>query len=329
MKIIFSAAIFLLASCAALAQNQVNGPNLNGLFDPSSGVIRRIIGTPGAAHFGPPIQPGFRIASAIFSPDGRYALAVRDSDRQVFVLSFASLEPAYSAISGLVSADGHIVISPGGAAAAVCIDGCRTIMRLAGLPDSPVAAGTVVFDRVDTLAIDDNGALLAAAADGAGASLLYSGKDGATRVIGHAGSLRGLAISADGNTGLFADAAAGTLVRIDDLPGAATFTTIAGADQGIAGPIGVAISRSGRLAFAALESSIVAVDLPNAAPSTNATRLDAPCAITGLDYLAGDAVLRLTADAGAPLWLFDADSSQPRFVFVPAPASAPLPEAIQ
>src|SRR5437588_4930174 len=258
MTTIFPAAIFLMTSCAALAQNQLNGPDLNWVFDPSAGAVRRIIGMPGAAYQGPPKRVDFQIASAVISPDGRYALAVRDSDKQVFLLSFASREPAYSAIGGLVSASGRIFISPGGAAAAVCAaagdrpEDCRTVMRLAGLPDSPVVSDAVAFDRVDTLAIDDSGAILAAASDDAGSLLLYTGKDGAKRPIGHAGLLRGLAISADGNTAVFADAASSTLIRIDDLPRAAAFTVIAGADQGIAGPIGVAMSRSGRMAFVAV-----------------------------------------------------------------------------
>src|SRR5262249_35475954 len=150
------------------------------------------------------------------------------------------------------------------------------------------------------------------AMDDSGSALLYAGPDASTRVIGRAGSVSGVAVSADGSTAVFTDRAANAIVRIDDLNGAASFTTIAGPDGGVVDPLGVALTRSGKTAIVAMPSGVIAVDL---AAGGSATRFDCACEITSVEVLAGD-VLHLGGGVRVPLWLFDADQGKPRFVFV-------------
>src|SRR5262249_53330101 len=114
-------------------------------------------------------------------------------------------------------------------------------------------------------------------------------------------------------------------VRIDDLSGAASFTTIAGPDQGVVDPLGVALTRSGKAAIVAMATGVVAVDL---ALGGSAARFDCTCEITRVEVLAGN-VLHLGGGPRASLWLFDADGDKPRFVFVPAAVDISTPEIVQ
>jgi hypothetical protein len=304
--------VFTCLLCQArAAESGITGSVLGFLFDPANG-IQPILGVPGAATIGPPLDLGMQLLSVAVSPQQDYALATTDSDGTLTIGLGSSVSLRRQTIS--VAPDALAALSPTGSAAAVYDQGRNRIQVITGLPDAP--AITCEFDlsalpgALLALAISDGGdAVLAGFSDGVVALV----SDGRVRTISapeRATAARFLRKSGDaviaGRSGVY-------LVR--DVTGAAETTLLAAEADGISEPIAVAASNDGKRVFAASARSRAVAVIELAAGAITVTSCS--CEPSALAALNGNAVFRLTEPSGGPVWLFDGDSSEPRIVFVP------------
>jgi DNA-binding beta-propeller fold protein YncE len=120
---------------------------------------------------------------------------------------------------------------------------------------------------------------------------------------------------------LVADDGSDTVGVVQDVPGAALWQPLAGAADGVAGPIGLDVSLDGaRLVVAnARAGNILVLSAAGAAAGPPPVSFPCPCNPAGLGRLNGNAVFLLNGISdNAPLWIFDGDSATQRVVFIPA-----------
>lgn len=296
-------------------------PVLGFVLDSSAHRLRPLLGVPGAAVMGQPLDIDMDIADAALSPRQDYALVLTGNSRDVQLLRLSSGSASLAPIAGVVSAPDRISLSPTGSAAALYCQTTGTVQIVTGLPDAPVLAWEIAVaaggQQVTALAISDDGRVLAAGLDGAAALLLWT-PDGSTASVQLAQGIRAIAFRPRTQ-----DAAAATannqLFLLADITHNSQPLLAAGADEGIAGPVALAFSSDGQRLFAANSDSgaITTSDLAQGITST----LDCHCQPTGLDRLRGSAVFRLT-EAQSSLLLFDGSTNPSRILFVPPDQTA-------
>ena len=93
---------------------------------------------------------------------------------------------------------------------------------------------------------------------------------------------------------------------------------IAGPEDGIASPNGIAISNDKQKVFVgnSASGSITTIGLNGTGTQTTACN----CTLSSLQPMSADSVFQLTDFSGSSLLLFDANSAAPRMLFVPAGA---------
>jgi hypothetical protein len=300
----------------------IGGYTLGFVFDARSGSLRPLVGIPGAALLGAPLDAGVAIRQAYVSPRQNYAVALTDGD--ALVVSFhAPTDPPDVATLGFdSSAAGVAALSADGSAAAFYSVAEGLIRVVTGLPGAPAVAHTVpataVAGTIRLLAIGNDGATLVAAVDSTGASaatLLDADGNGTTLLS--SSHISALQFMGDTRDLLIADDVDDTVSLIQDVSGAALFRPLAAAADGIAGPIGLNISLDRNLVVVAngRAGGIFVLDMTAAQPTTYAC----PCTPAGLSRLNGNSVFLLNGiSENSPLWLFDGDGATRRVLFIPA-----------
>jgi hypothetical protein len=306
MKMLVSA---YLAACALYGQTgALQPPSAGFVFDPSSQVLRRVQGIPGASLIGAGVEFGFPITAATVSPrmDSAVVLAADGSPHLFHLDGATAIEIP---VSGLTSPE-RVVFSPSGTAAALYSDSSVQVIK--GLLGAPVVAATIRVHvspklrraALETLSVSDDGAYLLYAAGGP------------VELIGVAGDGRKLLDAPPGALAAFApaghDAAVfhgGTLTIFQDVTGAATRRDV----PDVSAPSALTFANDGRTVFVASERArgVYLVDAATGATST----LSCDCAPTTLSAMGS--FFRLNELSDGPLWLLDA-SAAPRLVFVPA-----------
>ncbi len=325
---------WLAVTARASEPVRVEGPVLGFVFDRASGGVRPILGMAGASLFGEPVVLGIDANRAAISSVGGYVLGTAaDTGRVTLFRDFVYGAPGI-AIGNADPAPDRIVLSTNGSAAALFYGDRNAIQVFANLPSSPQFRGEVSLfglpGPVSALAISDDGeAILAGARNGDGREsvmLLSPGAD--PRVLGSAGRIAATAFFAGKPDAVFADSAAGSVYWIRNVRGAAEFVALPGGE--IAKPVALQVTSDDRRILVAGAGAVASLDLQGSAPTV--TRCD--CVISGLDRLRGNSVFRVTEVSAAPSWLFDAGTSEPRFLFVPRavdespraiPTERPLP----
>jgi hypothetical protein len=309
MRILVSAC---LAMCSLYGQaGKLAAPSAGFAFDPSAHTLRRIVGIPGAALVGAPLDFGFAVSAAWAAPllDSAFVLAA-DGQAHLFLLTAdAPLERAVDSLGAPL----RVVFSPSGSAAALYSPGSVRVIK--GLPDAPVVAATIRLrgnpaphrPLPDTLAVSDDGAYL-----------LYAAA-GPLELIGVSGNSRQVMDRADGVLAAFApgghDAAvihSGKLILFQDIAGAATERSF----DGIADPSAVAFSPGGQTLFVASATGRAVTTIQVATGDRSALACD--CSPSALIRMGS--VFRLNELGTEPLWLLDTASDR-GLVFVPAPAA--------
>lgn len=318
--------ITLLFAPVALAQPAAppQGPELGFSFDSASGTLLRIIGLPGAAHFGAPIEAVGRFSFAAISPGQDFALGLGSRDAGLYLIYLAGA-PSTKAITGAAWAPLKITLSASGRAA-VLSGPFSQIQLITGLPDSPSVSGPVDLSTfagvVQAIGVSDSGVVLAAIGNQETPSQLYVISPGAgARLIGTAQSVAGIRFLPNSTSALIADRAARQIIIYQLSDSGATASIAAAEDDGITDPVAIDVSSGGRWAVVAngADTSIVRIDLTGA---TSPSSFACSCDPFQIARLAGDAVFQLGGLSNQPLWIFDGDSANPRIVFVPAPSEA-------
>jgi len=299
------------------------GPTLGFAFDRAASALRPILGIPGAARFGAPIDVGFPISLAAVSPKQNFTIAINSTDSQVYLIRFSANGAVAQLLDGAVGAPAMLVLSPRGASA-VLVDGSRTTLQVVtGLPESP-AVGQAMRPgtgrgQIESVGVGDDGAVLASVSSDNTSSLYLVPATSIPQLVGAALQVSAIAFLPGTWDALVADRGNNQVLLFRNRAGGTTLTAIGTAADGIADPAGVASSRNGRFVFVANAGSrsLVRLDLTGA---TATASFPCRCDPGGLSRLAGDSVFQLTELSSQLAWVFDGDAANPRIVFIPAPA---------
>ena len=132
-------------------------------------------------------------------------------------------DSSVTAIAGAVAGPTRIALSPRGGVAALYDASSGTIQVLTGLPENPSAAGAVAAPAsVETLAVSDDGVVLAAACEGERCGLWAAGV-----LIGTFGRISHLSFLPGRRDAVATDAASGQVLLVRDVTGAAEVTVLA------------------------------------------------------------------------------------------------------
>jgi hypothetical protein len=310
--------LLLLAISGGLAGAQTGtftGPVAGYVFDGGAHALRPVLGIPGAATVGAPIDAGYSFTAAYVAPrqDSFFGVAADGSTHWFAIAAGAVTE---SAIAGVMQSPERVVFSPSGTAAALYANGQAQIVT--GLRGSPAAAGSISLSSTDArhgrrvapaLAVSDDGGYLLVALNG---SIQLASQNGVVRPVIQTGADAVMAFAPGGHDAALAARGNGAIL-IRDVPGAATQQPLAADGPSFTTPVGIAFSADGSHVFVASASqkSAMAFDL-------SGNRADMACSCSPAELTPMGSSFRLNELTADPLWLVDAGASGPRVVFVPA-----------
>ena len=293
----------------------LSGPVLGFTFDGGIHGVRPILGVPGAALLGAPLELGFEVSGAVSSPRQNYVLVVAAEDGSLRVAHWTGSDLLTRFVEGAAASPDAMVVSPAGSAAALYQKNSGVLQIVSGLPEVPRILRQIdvsgAGSQPDSLAISDDGQ--SAVVSGEGGVLLFSGSAPA-RLLSISGPASALAFAPGGHDLLVATIS-GEVTLVRNLSSSPAYQTLAGAGEQDSAAAGVQFSRDGTRAFAAASEN-GAITIWNLAEGTSATA-SCGCAPTGLAPLNGPATFRLTEPSGQPLWVLDASTAAARILFVP------------
>ncbi|MDQ2944673.1 MAG: hypothetical protein M3Y27_01785 [Acidobacteriota bacterium] len=315
-----------------LGQSTLSGPSLGFVFDSDAKGIRPILGIPGAATLGKPMDLGTPIVKAAVSAQQDYVLAF-PSSQSVLLVRIDHGTISTDTNVDISAVPDVIAISPAGSAAALFYRQTAKIQVLTGLPKSITPGQNIDIsglpNSLDTLAITDDGQSVLAGfpentTPGSQSGEVYLIRpDGSVPrsilTVAHASSLTVIKNSSNDNTRdlLVADDAQNSLYKIADVAGGAVVTQVFGPDANIAGPFAVQTSLdNAKYVVVAQSGTVVILDVNGGDPVT----LKCSCTPTGLHRLNGPGSFQLTETTDGILWMLDWDPTNavgPRFLFVP------------
>ena len=316
--IYFALALVMLPAAVQSASNTIEGPRMGFVFDHAARSVRPILGIPGAATLGKPVESGLDLRKIAISPMQDYLLATEGEHNQVVVLATSRAPLVAVAVQGADRGPDQLSISAGGTAAALYYKGGNHVLVITGLPAAPRISERLYLSAgqaPSALAISDDGqTLLAGIAD----SVYWVSPSGEVPVLRGLHKIVSIALGSN-HTALVADGVANQIHRIQNVTTAVEPDVVAGPKQGIATPVAVAMSQDGKRAFVANSKSgtVAILDLHAKA---ELAQLSCQCTPTGLDRLAGADVFRLTEPVSGPMWVLDGAAHQSRIVFVPPAA---------
>ncbi len=309
------AVAMLLAPVVAGAAT-IQGPQLGFVFDASKKEVRPMLGIPGAAVLGEPLELGAELRSVVVSPAQDYVLAVAGEHNQVTAFAVSHTPVTSAIVQGADRGPDEMVLSPSGQAAVLYYKNAERLEIVAGLPAAPKVSSVFYLSAGQSpsaIAISDDGKTVLAAVSGT-VYHLTSGSE--VPVMTGLGKVSAMTIPAD-STALVADGGRNQIQRIRGIGGAIETDVVAGPHDGISGPVALAVSHDNSRAFVAngKAKTLATIQLTGQASVTHVACSFAP---TGLERLSGTDVFRLTEMSSLPLWVVAAAGSEPRFLFVPA-----------
>jgi hypothetical protein len=296
----------------------IEGPRLGYVFDHASKSVRPILGVPGAATMGQPLESGMDLRKIAISPAQDYVLVTEGEHNQVAVLATSHTPLVAALVPGADRGPDQLVISAGGKAAALYYKSHNHVQVINGLPNAPKISARLYLSAGQTpsaLAVGDDGQTLLA---GVGGTVYWVSPSGEVPILKGLQKIVSISLSFN-QTALVADSVANQIHRLRNVTGAIEPDVVAGPKEGVATPVAAALSHDGKRAIVANSKSgeIAIFDLQ---AKTETDKISCGCTPTGLDRLAGQDVFRLTEPSRGPMWVLEAAAHQSRVVFVP-PAS--------
>ncbi len=300
-----SAILFAITAVPLCGQpGQIGGPVAGFVFDGSVAALRPILGIPGAATLGAPLDAGFTLSWASVAPRQDSAIAA-DSNGALHLLRLGSGIAEVRCGVCPSSADAA-VFSPSGTS--VALHSAGRVQIITGLPDAPATGASFeVVAPSPGLALSDDGAWLLVSA--AGSAELFAASGGPRQLL-RTGAHPLVAFAAGGHDAAVADPERGALTLIRDVAGASVERPLTGMRHARA----LAFSSDGSQLLLAnpAERAVAVVDTASGALQTVAC----DCAPSGLTAMGK--VVRLNETGAGPLWLLDAEATaEPRMLFVP------------
>jgi hypothetical protein len=307
MKIVLTSFLIVSAAFAQADRGSIAGPVLGLVFDTDAGAVRPVLGIPGSAILGAALDGESDLRNAAVAAAG-YAIGV-DGDGVAVIVTAAGRRP----LEGASNSASRSIVSPSGSAGALYFAGSGEAQIFTGLPDAPRLLRTIALDsQPSALALSDDGAtVLTVMRSGRGAETVESYRSAdPPQVVYRARHIAALAFAPGGANALVADGSAVTWIS-------PAFGAQAIGNGSLGDVVAVAASTDGARVFIATRSGRVVIhDVASGAE----TSLSCACEPSTLAPQRGTAVFRLNEPGNGPLWLLDADSAEPRILFVAAPA---------
>lgn len=356
---LLTGALLLPRLCAAQGQpgSTLIGPSLGLMFDSASAAIRPILGIPGAATLGVPLDAGFAVGQALVAPHGDFALVVAKDDFSLAVVSASggvvrNFAPAMGEAPDLIS------FSPGGSSAALYYRASGRLLVLTGLrsqtpqaveadASSLPAAPSLVAVREDAAALllavrlgETTGLYLlpnrpqaarstspkeiASATLRNDPSAVSSPAHAVAQRVGSFQSVSALRFAAAGSDALVADGAANAVYLVQNASGAAHIAVLGAARDGLSQPVAVEAMDAKRVLVANAGAKTLTILYRDGSPAAS---IQCGCSPSVLHQLSGRSVYRLTEPSREPMWLLDAGGDELRIVAVPPDRSQSAPVA--
>jgi hypothetical protein len=310
-------ALLLFAGLAAAqtGAGTFTGPVAGYVFDRGAHALRPIVGIPGSASVGSPMDAGYTFNAAYVAPrQDSFAGVSTDGATHLFSITAAGLKE--NAVDGLMASATRVTFSPNGTSAALYANGQAQIIT--GLPGAPAIVATVSLGEINqrgarklppAMAVSDDGAYLLSTATGI---VQLAGKDGVVRPVMKAGADAVLAFAPNSHDAAIAARGTGA-VLIRDVAGTAAQQPLASDGPAFNATAGIAFSADASHVFlaSASQQAVISFDL-----SGNQSSIACNCAPAELTSMGSS--FRLTELSSDPLWLLDAGAAGPRVVFVPA-----------
>lgn len=311
----------LMGVVAKTAWSQIRGPQLGYVFDSSQGVLRPILGVPGASRLGDPLSLGLTLAFAEISPKQDYVLGVTEGDGKLVLVTFGETAQPVSMqkIESVGLGASRIILSTEGKSAAVLFPESQRLRILIGLPGNPQLAGDIDLRPAglpEALALDDEGKLIVlSVSESQGSRISLHSSETGFQSLGVFGKVSALKLSTDRQV-LVADRENQEVVLIRDVLGPAQRIRIAGREDGIHDPVALDFSKDQQRVFVANAGSGTVADLDLSGRPAILTACQ--CTPTTLGRLEGHAVFLLTELSGKPLLMLEAGPNETRVLFVPS-----------
>lgn len=298
MQLFRFALAFALASSAGMCESGVLGPTLG--FARLESQLRPLLGLPGAAHWGAPVDLGARDVLALCPVRGYVILGGAK-------LSIADLKTGASYdLDGWPEPPLAISLSPQGTSAALVSAGRVDV--LTGLPAEPRAAARFDIDAAGArLAVSDDGqAILLARGD----SLTRIDAQGESRMVA-AGEILDVRFRPGSSSSyLYTDGLSVAVLGQDSA------TLLAAADSIPAARL-AAFSADGKY-IVVLNAAPGELLVAEAAGGRLLSRVPLPCSPAGLESL-NEAAMRFHCGAASRSYLIDLAGPAARLLFVPEP----------
>ena len=286
-------------------------PVLGYVYDSSAGVVRVMLGVPGAASLDPAFD--WKDGALSVSPGNTFGLAMGKS---LALADWAGGPVRVRALGTVEGSPASVTWSPAGRTAAVAWE-AGVVQVWTGLPDNPslktqldleLPAGAPV-----SFAVSDDGGALAALAGG---SLMKPDGNGGLAPVDPDRTYSAIAFAPGSSDLAASDPDDDQVALFRDLGSSAAGAVLAGTADGLAGPAALAFSRDGRRLVVANQRTGV-ISVLDLGAGTSLT-FDCQCQPEGFYPLRGNAVFRLNQSAKGNLTLLDADGEAPRTVLVSA-----------
>jgi WD40 repeat protein len=296
--------------------SDLGAASLGIVYDSAIRGVRPLIGVAGAATMTKPLGLGFEVKSVSVPPREDYVLAVAAEDSSVRLITFRGRVAELRALPGLDSAPDRIDFSPTGASAAIYYAAAGKVQVVTDLPSHPSATGrdiSMLGSPVTALAISDDGArLIVGSANGDSAAAYLLNADNSLAQTVTLSEATAAVLGPRGSTAYLVDRKQNSVFKWQASTG--VFSLVAGAADGISGPVAAGVSRDSRRLFVANAGArtITALDLITGERSS----VECGCTPSGLYRLNGSATFRLTDVKDGVIWVLEGEP-RARIVFIP------------
>ena len=351
----------LLWPCLCAAQGQsgstLYGPSLGLMFDSTSAAIRPILGIPGAATLGAPLNAGLAVGQAVVAPHGDFALVVaKDDFSLVVVLASGGVVQNFAPAMG--EAPDLISFSPGGSSAALYYRASGRLLVLGGLrsqtPQAVEADASSLPAAASLVAVSEDAASLLLAVRLGETTGLYllpnrpraprstspmelatttlrndlstitSPAHAVAQKVGTFHSVSALRFAGASSDALVADGAANAVYLVQNASGAAQITALGSAQDGLSQPVAIEAMDAKRVLVANAGANTLTILYRDGTP---AVTVQCGCSPSVIHQLSGSSVYRLTEPSQEPMWLLAAGGDELRILAVPPDRSQSAPAA--
>jgi DNA-binding beta-propeller fold protein YncE len=297
---------------------QLSGPTMGYVADPVTATLRVINGIPGASTVGESVTLDRKIRGARVAVKQDYALAVTEDNSEVVVISDLSGERSLSGAAGVYPGGDALALAPNGSSAVIYSFAMARLQVVGGLPSELLVnyeVDTTGMGSLSAVAVADDARVLAAFSNGETGALYLFAADRAPVLIATVGNVSGIAFDASGERAVIADRGRNEAFLFQDLSLSPIPIRLANDVDGISDPVGVLLSRDAARVYIANAGSGT-VSVLNVAGG-EAQHFSCNCRPTTMEWLQSGTLVALTHNTDQPIFLFDLESTDGRFLVIP------------